>query len=119
MNAALVGVCVDCGGRARPRANWAAIAPEFRSEKSSFHHRCERCYAFRQLDATSGGKAIRASRRPFPCEACGEVLPKGSPARVFSRTRDHSHAERAYVCGNCFSQWATLYTDRRTSWPVT
>ena len=108
--AIFVGVCVDCGGRAQPRANWNAIAPAYRADKLSFHHRCSRCYTFRQLDAAYGGKAIRAARRAFTCEACAEVLPKGSPARVFMRTRDMTHQERALVCVACVADWLQIYT---------
>ena len=115
----IIGVCVDCGGLARPRANWNAIAPAYRPTKSGYHHRCARCYVMRILDRTDGGTAIRTTRRPAHCAGCGEAIPKGSPARSFQRTRDHAHAERAFVCGACFEAWTALYTDRSASWNVT
>ncbi len=109
-----LGVCSDCGGPARSRRNWAAIAIAFRSSASSFHHLCGRCYVFRVLDQERGGKAIRAARRPFVCEACGEASPREEPARSFDRPADHERGwrERVRVCGCCFEAWLRLYRPR-------
>ena len=111
MTDAILGVCRDCSGPARSRRNWAAISFAFRATAKSFHTYCARCYVFRVLDQERGGKAIRATRRPYTCEGCGEARPKGSPARGFSRPADHERGlrERARVCGDCFEEWLRLY----------
>ena len=107
---ATIGVCRDCGGPARSRRNWAAIAVSFRASTKSFHTYCGRCYVFRALDQEHGGTAIRA-RRPYTCEGCEETQPKGSPARSFDRPANHARGlrERVRVCGECFEAWVDLY----------
>ena len=112
-----LGVCLDCGGPARSRRNWDAIAPQYRPIVESFHHFCGRCYVFRVLDQEQGATAIRASRRPFDCDGCGEAQPKGATARSFSRPRSYegSLLERGRVCASCFEAWIALYTGKEVS----